>query len=578
MNLSSRTASKLPRDATLWWQAAFVFGPLIVLALLGVWGIRESRAAAKRNAVRAVELVVPALEQIVRNEEARLRDATEPLDVFRTMVLEPAEPGEAVRLYERALGAPDEADALFDQIEREHENATAPSGVPLVPLVKWARLQRASDDRAALLAESLAVAAVRTHPSVLSPTLLEKAAALLRERGLDDKGFVRWRRIFAEHEAARAVWNANLHGSYVTKKDEWQPAANPQWYFKVFGSGRMRAFSPAAMRESAARIAVSAGSRLPEYFVSDVSLSPTPAASLLASAPTGERFFERASEVFSIACVLADPARLYAQQRQQTLWLGGLLVVAVVSAGAGFFTLRRSLARERRLGEMKSNFVSSVSHELRTPVASIQLMAENLDAGVVTDEARKKEYHRLIADECRRLGSLIANVLDFARIEQGRKTYRFSETNVAELLRETARLMQPRADTRKQRIIVEAEEIEPECDGLAIQQALVNLLENAVKFSPEGKTITAAIRSVDAATWEIFVSDEGLGVAAAEREQIFERFYRAGSELTRETQGTGIGLSIVKHVAEAHGGTVRVGDAAGGGAQFTMRLPFSPPS
>jgi signal transduction histidine kinase len=204
----------------------------------------------------------------------------------------------------------------------------------------------------------------------------------------------------------------------------------------------------------------------------------------------------------------------------------------------------------------------------------MQLMAENLDTGVVTDEARKKEYHRLIADECRRLGSLIENVLDFARIEQGRKSYRFSETNVAELLRETVRLMQPRAATRKQRIVVEAEEILPECDGLAIQQALVNLLENAVKFSPEGKTITAIVRRVDDATWEISVSDEGPGVAQAEREKIFERFYRAGSELTRETQGTGIGLSIVMHVAEAHGGTVTVGDAAGGGAQFTLRLPY----
>jgi signal transduction histidine kinase len=558
----------------LWWQAAFVFGPLIVLALLGLWGIRESRAAAKRNAVRAVELVVPTLEQIVRNEEARLRDATTPMDVFRTTVLIPAEQGEALRLYEKALGSPDEADALFDQIERGHENATSASGVPLLPLVKWARLQRASDDRSAKLAESLAVAAVRTHPSVLSPTLLEKSAALLRDRGLDDATLVRWHRVFAEHEQARAIWNSNPHGSYVAKKDEWLPEANPQWYFKVAGNGLMRPYSPAAIRASAVRIAKDTAARLPEFFAVDVSINAGGKDSLLGRAPAGERFFERGSEVFSIACVLVDPAGLYAQQRQQTLWLGGLLVVAVLSAGAGFFTLRRSLARERRLGEMKSNFVSSVSHELRTPVASMQLMAENLDTGVVTDEARKKEYHRLIADECRRLGSLIENVLDFARIEQGRKSYRFSETNVAELLRETVRLMQPRAATRKQRIVVEAEEILPECDGLAIQQALVNLLENAVKFSPEGKTITAIVRRVDDATWEISVSDEGPGVAQAEREKIFERFYRAGSELTRETQGTGIGLSIVMHVAEAHGGTVTVGDAAGGGAQFTLRLPY----
>ena len=223
---------------------------------------------------------------------------------------------------------------------------------------------------------------------------------------------------------------------------------------------------------------------------------------------------------------------------------------------------------------MKSDFIASVSHELRAPIASIRLLAENLQSGAASGERQLGEYHRLIADECRRLSILIDNVLDFARIEQDRKVCRFAETDLEALVRDAVQLMQPRAGGR---IDVELDALAPPvCDGLAIQQALVNLLDNAIKFSAAGTKIAVRVRAAPNACWSLSVEDQGKGIPPAEHRKIFERFYRIGTELRRETQGAGIGLSIVKHIVEAHGGKMEVRSQAGAGAAFTMVLPLKP--
>lgn len=310
---------------------------------------------------------------------------------------------------------------------------------------------------------------------------------------------------------------------------------------------------------------------------------------------------------FRIQVSLASPETLYARQRQRTLMFGALIAASALGALIGFFFARRAFRSQLQLNESKSNFVSSVSHELRAPIASVRLMAESLERGKVSEAPKQNEYFRFIVQECRRLSSLIENVLDFSRIEQGRKQYEFEPTDLAALTRETVKLMEPYATERG--IVLEimnipaGSSIELEVDGRAMQQALVNLIDNAIKHSAKGQTVTVGFDCVGSRTGVppvsnvigtvakpaganenqssetgrmpilLYVEDRGPGIPPEEHEKIFERFYRLGSELRRETQGVGIGLSIVRHIVEAHGGNVTVRSSVGHGSRFTIELP-----
>jgi signal transduction histidine kinase len=293
---------------------------------------------------------------------------------------------------------------------------------------------------------------------------------------------------------------------------------------------------------------------------------------------------------------LISPELLYAQQEERATLFRLLIGASAIASIVGFFTAWRAFHKQLRLAEMKSNFVSSVSHELRAPIASVRLMAEGLERGKISEPAKQQEYFRFITQECRRLSSMIENVLDFARIEQGRKQYEFEPTDVAALVEKTVSLMEPYAAERGVRLALSVPPAscrvdEPDhaetrqdaegtfaatIDGQAVQQALVNLIDNAVKHSPAGNEVVVELAlNPQRSTLDLSVADHGPGIPSSEHEKIFERFYRLGSELRRETPGVGIGLSIVKHVVEAHGGRVRVESEVGEGSRFTIELPFA---
>src|SRR6185295_14489005 len=189
---------------------------------------------------------------------------------------------------------------------------------------------------------------------------------------------------------------------------------------------------------------------------------------------------------------------------------------------------------------------------------------------------KQREYYNYLVQECRRLSVLVENVLDFSRIDQNRKVYEFEPVDLGLVIESALKTMSPVAAERQVRLefstLEKCEQVR--ADGLALQQAIVNLLDNAIKHSPAGEKVMISLEEKQSA-FEILVRDRGPGVPEAERERIFERFYRLGSELRRETPGVGIGLSIVKHIVEAHQGTVRVEAEIGKGSRFTIELPLT---
>jgi signal transduction histidine kinase len=289
---------------------------------------------------------------------------------------------------------------------------------------------------------------------------------------------------------------------------------------------------------------------------------------------------------FDLKFYLTSREQMLASEQRRAELFAMLILGAALAAGLGLLAARRAFHRQWQLNELKSNFVSSVSHELRAPIASVRLMAENLEGGKIPGPDKQKEYFSFIVQECRRLSSLVENVLDFSRIEQGRKQYEFEPTDLVALARTAVKLLEPYASEKGIQLEFIADpaaaaSFELSVDGHAIQQALVNLMDNAVKHSAKGQAVSVALETGNGAAARVVqlsVSDHGPGIPVAEQERIFERFYRRGSELRRETQGVGIGLSIVKHIVEAHGGCVMVKSEVGKGCRFAIELPARKPN
>ena len=254
--------------------------------------------------------------------------------------------------------------------------------------------------------------------------------------------------------------------------------------------------------------------------------------------------------------------------------LAGLLALFLVG---GVALALRAADRAVKLSKMKSDFVSNVSHELRTPVASIRVFGELLRLGRVEDPGKVREYGEHIEGESRRLTRLIDNILDFSRIESGRKEYRFAEGQVRDLVEAVIRTFEMRSAAPEVKIrLVAPDDPLPllRMDADAIAQAFQNLLDNAVKYSGESKEIIVTL-AAETDHVAIVVRDHGIGIARDEQRKIFERFHRVGTGLVHDVKGSGLGLSIVHHIVAAHGGRITVDSAPGEGSTFTMQLPIN---
>lgn len=241
----------------------------------------------------------------------------------------------------------------------------------------------------------------------------------------------------------------------------------------------------------------------------------------------------------------------------------------------GLLLTRHVVNKEMALARLKSDFVSNVSHELRTPLALIRLYAETLELGRITTQDKKQKYYRIIRKESERLTALINNILDFSRIEAGRKEYEFRNTDIAELVHNT--LESYRYQIEQQGFAFE-ENIDANLpavpvDREAIARALVNLVNNALKYSAEEKFLGVKLYR-DSDMVKLEVADRGIGIARRDQSKIFEKFYRAGDPLVHNTKGSGLGLSLVRHITQAHGGDIAVESTPGRGSRFILSLPL----
>jgi len=607
------------RQPRFLWTGLMILGPVLALGAVGLWQLRQDRATALSEARVEAEGQLEKLLPRLKFDHLGGKGSSLILEIDSLELVNPipfpeipipnatpspqAEAMDAL-LEDENLDLAEKANALADLAKK---GGFTPSGISVKKLALHNAIRigkEAGVERWHLEAWAtfLYMDAIRDHPSAMSQRLMDEAAEYYGpaskpgsmanfRRSFDQRG--NWisdqnaRRGYREnaagiHKMANAFKNGSARNSdggvtgwigsapvvYCSVEDmsvEVETSYVKQRWGKPMDALWVLLFPFDDMAQRAEDL-------VPEELL----LSPNRGVRISLDRRTiYEEGLTTKSEVLAagansdtkvgIEIFVTDPAQLFEPVKKRSQRTAFLIALAVLAAGIGWFAAYRAFVRQQQLSAMKDNFVSAVSHELKAPIASIGLMAEELREG----SDKREEYTRLIAGECSRLGSLVDNVLDYARIESGTEAFAFEEADIGELVRAAAELMRPSAAERGIEIDVEAPPVGELCaivDARAIGRALVNLLDNAVKYAPSKSEVT--IKAEDST---ITVADTGHPIPAGEREQIFERFVRSGSELTRETKGVGIGLSLVRHIAEAHGGKAWV-DATAEGNRFSIKF------
>jgi signal transduction histidine kinase len=519
-------------------------------------------------------------------------------------------------------GQRNEAAAQFRSVIDENADVFGESGLPLEPLARLKLLETRDNAGEPLSNLQTLCSNLVYQPTLLTPELLSRTLEI--SKGPQAREIVKeWQAVWLRHQTSR-----ELFAAAAVQMRAATNGRNAFWFVGEPADPRrslaaLHLAIPEVERGSNCWLSCLSGVELGELLEQTVvpklkhgldyflvvatfegrDLSDGPPLEELKTLASASEGGSGQGQV-TVRVYLGNPSALFRQQRVRTYWFGALIAASAFAALVGLLAAYRSFRRQLRLSELKSNFVSSVSHELRAPIASVRLMAESLERGKISEAPKQREYFSFIVQECRRLSSLIENVLDFSRIEQGRKQYDIEPTDVVTLAEQTVTLMQTYAAERQVNLSLTLDALppgnakpQPLADGKALQQALINLIDNALKHSPKGQTVTVGLEVQENASAEpqpaiaelgesanasspkrvllLWVEDHGPGIPPHEHQKIFERFYRLGSELRRETPGVGIGLSIVKHIIESHGGRVLVRSAVGEGSRFTLELPMN---
>lgn len=555
--------------------------PLLLLAGMGVWVLIAERERAEAQVRRdAQALIERTAENLNGDSVDRMleRDAA----LIPQWQFEGAEPPAAGPLADRyeqardrlnkrpgsAAGSGEDAKKVLEEFTREREEvgrqllelrqnpeiltAVSRTGLPLKPLVSYAAFFDSIDGRIDICRDTL------RQPSELTEKLV--ADALPAVPAVDQPRF-RERTVRAM-DLVRRLKEKRLQSS---GPQDWLG----DWHVESADAGLVRLLNVADVRYGLenSRTGRSWRPALPNGLGLTVAWHNRS----VVDGP-GEELAVTQSGPWRVAATLASHGAMRAESLRRIQWLAWLLGGAMVAMMLALWVAWRAFNKQAELARLQSEFVASVSHELRTPVASIGVLAERLEAGQA-DAEQTVQYHRFIAREGQRLAALVDNVLDFSRIEQGRKEYDFEHADLPRLIRDTTALLRPRAEEKGLTLHDEIHDVSedrwPLVDTLAIRQALVNLIDNAIKFTPSGGRVRVIFGSAGGHIF-IRVSDTGIGIPKSDHGRIYERFHRVDNGLRRETTGAGIGLSLVKHIIEAHGGRVELKSVVGEGAEFTL--------
>ena len=267
---------------------------------------------------------------------------------------------------------------------------------------------------------------------------------------------------------------------------------------------------------------------------------------------------------------------LEAEGRTRRLNETGLIILAFLVIVSGMAFLLYAADKERRLNALKADFIANVSHELKTPLSVVRMFGELLLTKRVRSEEKQKQYLEIICRESERLSVLIENVLDFAALERGMRSYDMSEGDVVDTVARAIDTFRYRIETQgtELNLSVEGEVPRTALDEQAVMLAVINLLDNAVKYG-EGTPVSVAVETRGGFA-TVTVRDHGPGIPTTDLSRIFERFYR--TRRTTLSRGSGIGLALVKHIAEAHGGKAWAANPPDGGASVSISLALEPPS
>lgn len=249
-------------------------------------------------------------------------------------------------------------------------------------------------------------------------------------------------------------------------------------------------------------------------------------------------------------------------------------MTVLVLLAFGTVLVVRTLTHEMEVLKIKSDFVSLVSHEFKTPITSIKVLIERLQKEKVTSSNKKKEYYSIISKDADKLNSMVMNILDFSKVEEGRKEFVFQESDVVQLVKDEIE------NFKKVKILAGIKidlQIFPDIPLIHVDResfylALDNLLENAFKFSLGKKEILVEVKR-DAENVRVDVKDKGIGIPSGEMDKIFEKFFQGKHTAQQSISGTGLGLALVKHSVEAHGGKVLVKSKVGQGSTFSLVFP-----
>jgi signal transduction histidine kinase/tetratricopeptide (TPR) repeat protein len=250
------------------------------------------------------------------------------------------------------------------------------------------------------------------------------------------------------------------------------------------------------------------------------------------------------------------------------------ILTVLVLLSFGTVLVIRTITHEMEVLRLKSDFVSSISHEFKTPITSIKVLIERLRQGKVTSSYKKKEYYSIISEDADKLGSMVRNILDFSKVEEGRKEYVFQESDVAQLVKDEIENFKKVKISPGIRIDLQ---IFPDIPRIHVDResfslALNNLMENAFKFSLERKEILVEVKR-EAENVRVNVKDKGMGIPSGEMDKIFDKFFQGKNTIQQSIKGTGLGLALVKHTVEAHAGKILLESKVGQGSTFSLVFP-----